>query len=177
MSTDHEPGPDQAPERPAITDPAEIHRIIRRIDIPAEYNEDECWPFSGARQHGYGYIGYRGAVRRAHRISYRIHHGRIPAGMCVLHDDEKCTTKACCNPTHLRLGSQSANQREAVKTGKLTPPKGIDRSDGFTPDEVREIRRRYRDEEVTYEDLAFEYDSSSSSICALVKRQSYDYID
>lgn len=74
-----------------------------------------CWAWTGAKtEHGYGRIGVggRGAgVERAHRVSWTIHFGPIPAGMFVCHE---CDNPECSNPKHLFLGDQDANMRDCV---------------------------------------------------------------
>jgi hypothetical protein len=76
----------------------------------------DCWLWTGSKMKGYGHIGtgyrYEGTkTYLAHRISWNIHFGDIPEGMCVLH---KCNNPSCVNPSHLYLGTQkdNANDRE-----------------------------------------------------------------
>lgn len=179
MGTNSKRGPKSSPERPAITDPLEIHRFLRFLDIPDGYDEDVCWPFTGTLVHGYGQFIYDQNSRQAHRISYRMHCGGIPAGMSVLHDDTRCQTKSCCNPRHLRVGTHAENIREAIENGaELGPSRSVEGSNSkLTADEVREIRRRSRDEETTYPDLAEEYDVSATTIYRCVSRRTYNDID
>lgn len=76
-----------------------------------------CWLWTGAKTHGYGEVSYKHSKRlRAHRISWTIHHGKIPDGLCVLH---KCDTPLCVNPEHLFLGTQADNLKDCYEKGRM----------------------------------------------------------
>ncbi len=83
-----------------------------------------CWLWTGATNGRYGQIhagGRPGTHQRAHRISWELHHGPIPAGMFVLH---KCDTPACVNPDHLFLGTQQDNLSDASNKGRMKGGRG-----------------------------------------------------
>ena len=82
--------------------------------------QDGCWVWTGAKTQGYGVVtlGPRGAGSiRAHRLSYILHKGEIPAGMLVLH---QCDNPECTNPYHLELGNNADNMRH-VSERKRNP--------------------------------------------------------
>ena len=67
-----------------------------------------CWEWTGARKpNGYGNFLFRGSTWMAHRVSWVLSRGEIPAGMLV---DHLCFNHACVNPSHLRLVTQKQNQ-------------------------------------------------------------------
>jgi hypothetical protein len=79
-----------------------------------------CWLWLGATSpSGYGNIYAFGSSLRAHRASWVIFRGAIPAGMHVLH---KCDTPSCVNPDHLFLGSHADNMADKVRKGRGVPP-------------------------------------------------------
>ena len=66
---------------------------------------------------GYGSLGlgYKKGHALAHRFSYEMHRGPIPAGLCVLH---KCDVKTCVNPDHLFLGTLIDNNADMKRKGR-----------------------------------------------------------
>jgi hypothetical protein len=77
---------------------------------------DSCWLWTASTQKdGYGHFheGRVGVV--AHRYSYELAKGSIPAGMKLLHT---CDVRACVNPDHLKLGTQKDNVMDAVSKGR-----------------------------------------------------------
>ena len=72
---------------------------------------DECWPWRGATNTwGYGVIR-RGARRvLTHRAALELAEGHAPADKTLaLHS---CHNPPCCNPSHLRWGSNQDNRND-----------------------------------------------------------------
>lgn len=82
---------------------------------------ETCWLWTASkREKGYGAFVWAnddGTVvqGRAHRFSWILHRGAIPAGMCILH---ACDTPACINPDHLFVGTKADNNRDMLEKGR-----------------------------------------------------------
>lgn len=69
-----------------------------------------CWEWSRSRTpQGYGQLVFRRLLTGAHRVAYTIAKGEIPEGMLILHS---CDNPPCCNPDHLRAGTQKENGKD-----------------------------------------------------------------
>lgn len=74
----------------------------------------DCHIWQGAKDRdGYGYLTFRRASRRAHRVALFIADREIPPGHVVNHT---CRNKDCVNPQHLGTTSVSEN---ALRDGAL----------------------------------------------------------
>jgi hypothetical protein len=76
----------------------------------------ECWMWT-ARRNGGGYGIHRRQL--AHRVSWELHVGAIPDGMCICH---RCDTPACVNPVHLFLGTRADNNADMIAKGRYVNP-------------------------------------------------------
>lgn len=95
---------------------ATIDRFWARVQKTAT-----CWVFTGARCSAAGHVHLTredGSRVYAHRYSYEVHHGPIPAGLVVMH---RCDVPACVNPDHLELGTQRDNIHDAIAKGRFAP--------------------------------------------------------
>lgn len=80
-------------------------------------NDHACWPWQGSKQRqGYGRIEINSKVFSAHRLSYMLNKGQIPAGLVI---DHLCCNKSCVNPTHLEAVTlkENAIRRENNRYG------------------------------------------------------------
>lgn len=95
--------------------------------------ESGCWIWTGNwNQTGYGSVKRRGKwVDAAHRLFYKLHVGPIPDGLFVCH---KCDVPACCNPDHLFLGTNSENQIDRHRKGRI-------KVHGVIPDRTKTAHR------------------------------------
>ncbi len=77
---------------------------------------------------------------RAHRVSWILTHGPIDHGMGCLH---KCDNPPCVNPSHLFIGTQKDNVRDAISKNRPVISYGGERNPQakLTEQQVLEIKK------------------------------------
>ena len=93
-----------------------IEQFWRKVDRPTP---GSCWLWLGAKNSsGYGQAKALAvsSTRVAHRISWELRHGPIPAGLVI---DHLCRNRACVNPLHLRVCTTREN---VMAPGSLSKP-------------------------------------------------------
>lgn len=179
-----------------LTSSEEARWLSKIIDGP---NGCHIWTASKNRK-GYGRFRIRRGLEQTHRLSYQIHKGPIPDGMCVCH---RCDTPSCVNAEHLFLGTNEENVADRVAKGRTakgerhganTKPELHCRGDNhparvrplevlkigeenpwskLTEDNVREIRRCYESGVETQTALAKRFGVSSMNISNICRRKKW----
>ena len=106
-----------------------------------------CWVWDNPNGLGYGDISVGGGTKGAHRISWELHRGPIPKGLCICH---RCDNKSCVNPEHLFLGTRTDNMQDMLRKRNLLSPPNRKlsaralREKSLTDDDIDEIRRLHQ---------------------------------
>jgi hypothetical protein len=74
-----------------------------------------CWLWLGPYTNPAKAYGGWGRHEKAHRVSWQLTNGLIPAKLFVLH---KCDISICVNPSHLFLGTQTDNLNDMTNKGR-----------------------------------------------------------
>ena len=94
--------------------PYSKHPALARLQAIQRHTEwvGDCLQSTCATdKDGYGRLGVAGKTHRVPRLAWEVLVGPIPPGRLVLHN---CHNRKCCNPKHLRLGTQSENIQDTV---------------------------------------------------------------
>ena len=136
----------------------------------------KCWNWTGSRfQNGYGSMRFGSTLRGVHRVSWEIHNGSIPEGICVLH---KCDNKLCVRPGHLFLGTHADNVADMDRKGRrcrdnACRPKGEKHYNvKLTEKDVKEIRAS----SLTYKQLSEIYGISTGGISDIKNYYAWKHI-
>lgn len=98
----------------------DIRRLWSKIE---RRRKNQCWPWKAkARlQTGYGVLKFKtGQQVVASRLVCFLAHGPAPEGKP--HALHSCDNPSCCNPAHLRWGSQHDNVLDAIERNRASPP-------------------------------------------------------
>lgn len=149
-------------------------RILASIHV----DENGCWIWQKTlSNNGYGSFSLGGGRNiRAHRASFAAFNGPIPDGMNVCH---RCDVRACVNPEHLFLGTQSDNIRDAASKGRVCRTVrargGLHPSAKLTDSDVLAILSRLRDGEPKAQ-LARVFGVSDRTILLIARGESWKHI-
>lgn len=115
---------------------------IRFWKMVNKKSKNDCWEFTGCKnKDGYGRMSKGNSkLDSAHRISYELHKGVIPTNMVVMHT---CDNPPCCNPNHLKLGTQSDNILDMVIKRRNVPRKSGKEGSKFSNEQIIKIRESY----------------------------------
>jgi hypothetical protein len=82
------------------------NRFWEKVDMQGP---DDCWEWTASTDRdGYGKFK-AGKMYQAHRIAYYLATNEDPGDLCVRHT---CDNPPCCNPAHLRLGTNDDNAHD-----------------------------------------------------------------
>lgn len=147
--------------------PVPLRERFERQFIP-EPNSG-CWLWIGALcGRGYGTIKDEHRVmRRATRVSWELHYGPIPDGLCILH---KCDNPVCVNPEHLFPGTNADNTRDMFAKGRTHDMRG--RNAKLTPSQVLAIKNDGR----AGTEIAAQYGVSAATISNIRLGKRWGYL-
>lgn len=125
-----------------------------------------CWIWIACKdKDGYGLVQDGRKVRRAHRVSYEMFVSEDLEGKILLHS---CDNPSCVNPSHLKAGSHSDNQRDASLKCRHA-------SQRLTPTQVIDIRAKFLNGERN-KDLAKEYGITTGYVTNIIQRKKWAHI-
>lgn len=91
-----------------------MNSILNRFKSKYFVAPDGCWLWTAAiNEFGYGSFWHEGRMQKAHRVSYKLMRGEIPAGLFL---DHLCRQPACVNPFHLEPVTHTENVRRGNST-------------------------------------------------------------
>lgn len=136
-----------------------------------------CWNWvAGSTAWGYGVFRVKRSgkwkMEGAHRLSWERDSGKgIPRGMFVCH---RCDNPACCNPSHLFLGTQADNIMDAKLKGRTSQgEKSVQAK--LSVEDVKKIRRMASEGQMQMR-IAAHYGVSRSRICLIVNHKCWKHV-
>ncbi|MEU7147078.1 HNH endonuclease [Streptomyces sp. NPDC045456] len=140
------------------------------------HKTDTCWEWTGGtRGNGYGTYWANGTRYYAHRYSYYLTHGVMPAGVILHH----CDFPLCVRPDHLADGTQADNIVDMWAKGRgVAPPLHIGEAHHqtrLTKADILRIRAQYA-AGIPQQTLADQYGLARSTVGKIVRLQSWRHI-
>jgi hypothetical protein len=154
--------------------PEEIRQYIVENSEPV--TESGCWIWMRGwdNSKGYGCIQYKGATRKAHRVSYEVFIGPISDGLHVCHN---CDLPSCVRPDHLWLGTNLDNLLDKERKGRGNQPRGVLTNRAkLTEHHIQYIRSAYSTGEAKQQQLADRFGVSQVLISQIILKKAWKYV-
>lgn len=140
--------------------------------------DSQCWVWTApTNSGGYGKIRISSISTLAHRFSYELHYGSIPAGLFICHH---CDNPACIKPDHLYAGTAIDNAHDVDKRGLRHARMGESHPfSKLTEEDVLYIREQWTNRRTTGKNqnrLAKEKNVSRQAISLIIHRTNWKHI-
>ena len=143
----------------------------------------ECWAWGGAKmkKDGRGCVSLNGRTETAPRVAWFVAHGEWPPShIFVCHT---CDNPNCVNPSHLWLGNNAANMKDAARKGRLWAQVDSAQIKGerhgnakLTVERIRAIRAKVRDG-ASQREVASEFGISQFTVWAICARVRWSHVE
>lgn len=135
---------------------SDIRRFWSKIEIKLE---NECWNWiPKPHKTGYSHFRVKNKIYKGNRIAWIITNGDIPEDKpYILHS---CHNKRCCNPNHLRAGTQQENMDDMYHAKRNNHPGKPGINSKLTKEQVVNIFSSI----LSQRELAIKYSVSQSTI-------------
>ncbi len=152
-----------------------VARAVKRFWVRVDKTPG-CWIWISAKDgDGYAHFMLNSTRIKAHRFSYELAYGPIPAGLLVCHH---CDNPLCVRPDHLFVGTHSDNHRDMHAKGRGHDHRGEKCPTAkLTDAKVLEMRRLHRDEGIGYRRLARRFHVGLSTARAVLRGMSWRHLD
>lgn len=125
---------------------------------------------------GYGkvYQAHKGKTKKffAHRVSFLIHRGVIPDGMCVCHS---CDNRICVNPSHLWIGTPIRNALDCDMKFRRCMGSSLPQSK-MDEEKVYRMRSIYSKGGITYKKIAVQFGISWQNTAKIMRRETWSHV-
>jgi hypothetical protein len=134
-----------------------------------------CWLWAcGLTSDGYGTAQHTKKTLLAHRVSWMLHHGEIPAGHSVCH---KCDTPACVNPAHLFTATQAENMADMRAKGRADRKHGARNGRAkLSNDQAMEILTLSKMGLFSKSEIARSYGVAPSSVARVINGETFSHL-
>lgn len=141
--------------------------------IPSE-NGCLIWKNATQKSRGYGWLWYKGRPMLANRLALQMKLKKdLADNIFACHT---CNNPPCCNPEHLKEGTNQENMDYKVSSGRQSRLKGEENPDSvLTTEQVIEIRALQ--DLFSKRELSEMFSVSSVTIANIIKRKSWKHID
>jgi hypothetical protein len=128
---------------------------------------NDCWPWTGRTEGGYGRLRWNREHLFSHRLAYRLANGKLPdEGFHVLH---KCVNYICCNPAHLFEGTYYDSNHNTIIKNRHPIAK-------LSELNVQQIKRKIFNGQ-TNASIAKESGVSPATVASIRKSRSWQHVD
>lgn len=133
---------------------------------------ETCWLWTGMKnEKGYGEIRIKYRTVFAHRLSFALHFGETPEGLCVLH---RCDQPSCVRPDHLFLGTRKQNRADCLSKNRHSKGENSGVSK-LTSQQILEIRA-LRLKNVRIVEIAKKFGIGNSQVSRIAKRTTWTHL-
>jgi hypothetical protein len=163
-------GHDQTDKEFDVSNSTDTNLLVKEILDQCEPQGD-CLVWTKSTRKGYGWTRINGQSWATHRLVAYLIHGEPPENKnLVLHS---CDNPPCCNPAHLRWGSQFENMQDVKLRNRRADLRGSRNGRAKLNDEKVALIRALRKNGITTLEIAALFQISNQIVSRICRNEAW----